>query len=148
MATCTGSLVQLCCEEGGTLQTTLLRWGVPSADWFATAQGGMYSQSTLLRLRAAPQQHCPRRAPCLMPLPGLSCSGSLVLCRGIDQMGCACCALPWSKHSGKQVLCEHTAPAGLCILCPSLVLAARFPRCAVGLPQAVTLLVDVHHPGS
>ena len=56
--------------------------------------------STLLRFQGALQEHCPKRALCFMYFPGLSCSGSgsRVLHRSTDSVGCVFCALPMSKQ--------------------------------------------------
>ena len=52
--------------------------------------------STLLRLQGALQGHCSKLSLNFMHFPSLSCSGSQVLCKGID-------------------------PDGLCVLCSSQV---------------------------
>ena len=114
--------------------------------------------STLLRSQGALQGHCAKWALHFMHFPGLSFSGSRVLCKG-------------------------TGPDGLCDLCPSQVQAAQvagcmasapsqvdhasyaspwplFPGCTMraqpqvchcllwGAHQAVTLLADMKHPWS
>ena len=56
--------------------------------------------SALLRLHSDLQWHCPRWALHLLPFPGLSHSGSWVLCKGSDLVG-------------------------VCVLCPSQVRAAQ-----------------------
>ena len=60
MVSCLGSLVQLCCGEGGALQTNVTGvCGEPSQcsghTGFAPAHGCVLSPSTLLRLQAALQ---------------------------------------------------------------------------------------------
>ena len=58
------------------------------------------SRSVLLRLQLALHGHCPKWTLRIMHVPGLSCSdsGSRVLCKGIDSVGRAFCALPRSKQ--------------------------------------------------
>ena len=121
----------------------------------------VFPGSTLLRLWGAPQQHYLKRALHFMPFPGLSCSGSPMLCKGIDPDGLRFVPFPGPSNSGERVLHEHTVPVGPGVFCPSLVLAAGFPRCTMraqsqvcsmspmgSRSQAVTLLVCVNHPGS
>ena len=55
-------------------------------------------RSTLLRLRGALQGHCPKWALLLVHFPGLSHSGSQVLRKGTDLVGCAFCFIPRSKQ--------------------------------------------------
>ena len=115
MVTYLGPLVQLCCGEGGTLQTNIT--GVCGEclqcmdhTGFAPAHGACASRSTLLRLHVALQGNCPKWAPSFMHFPGLSCSGSgsQVFHKGTDLVGCVFCALlkseqlrqpdPWRMH--------------------------------------------------
>ena len=92
-----GSLVQLCCGEGGTLQTNIAGM---CGEWlqfmdhtgFATAQGsvcflGYTAQAPGCSARAQSQEGTAFHA-----LPNLSCSGSQVLCKGTDPVGwCILC---------------------------------------------------------
>ena len=52
--------------------------------------------STVLRIQVALQGNCPKQALHFVHFPGLSClgSGSRVLHKGTDSVGCAFCALP------------------------------------------------------
>ena len=70
------------------------------------------SRRTLLRLQAALQGHCPKRALRFVHFPGLSrsSSGPRVLHKGTDSVEPAFCAIPGSSSSGDQVLGEHTLP--------------------------------------
>ena len=102
MVTYLGSLVQLCCVEGRILQTNIAgvcggvlalygpHWVCPSLSWH------VLPGSTLLRLQGGLQGHCPKGALHFMHFPGLSYSGSgsQVLHKGTDSVGCAFCALP------------------------------------------------------
>ena len=77
MATYFGSLVQLCCGEGGTLQTNTAGMCGQCSHWmdhpgFATAQGGVY-------------------------FPGPQCSGSGCSVRVLSQVDPVFCALHKSK---------------------------------------------------
>ena len=133
MVTYLGSLVLLCCGEGGTLQTNL------------AGKCGEYSQ------RMGHTGFAPARGgTCFL---GLYCSGSRVLCKGtVQSRPCRSCTsqvyaaqipghsaraqtllgmrfvhFPGLSISGDQVLCEHTVPGGPCVLITSLVQAAWFP---------------------
>ena len=86
--------------------------------------------STLLRLQDILQGCCLKWPLHFVNFPGLSHSGSPVLHKGTDPVGCEFCALPRSKPSGNQVLGEHTLSGGSCILYTSPVPAAWFPGCA------------------
>ena len=55
-------------------------------------------RSTLLRLEGALQGHCPKRALSFVHFPGLSHSGSQVIRKSTDSVGCAFCALPSSEQ--------------------------------------------------
>ena len=105
MVTCLGSLVQLCCGEGGTLQTNITgvcgeclqcmdntgfapvhsTWAFP--DYTAQAPGCSKGELS-------------KWALCCMHFPGLSCSGSgsWVLHKGTDSVGHAFCAIPRSEE--------------------------------------------------
>jgi len=85
--------------------------------------------STLLRLQDILQGHCLKWPLHFVNFPGLSHSGSPVLHKGTDPVGCEFCALPRSKPSGDQVLGEHALSGGSCILYPSPVPAAWFSGC-------------------
>ena len=100
-----GSLVQLCCGEGGTLQTNIT--GVCGEcsqclghTGFAPLTACVLSWSTLLRLQVALQGNCPKQALGCVHFPGLSRSGSgsWVLHKGTDSDGPAFCALPRSEQ--------------------------------------------------
>ena len=113
MVTYLGSLVQLCCGEGGTLQANIT--GVCGECSQCMDHTGLapahrlrvLSWATLLRLQVALQGCCPKRALHFVHFPGLSFSGSQVLCKGTD-------------------------PDGLCILCPSQVQATQMTGCMAG----------------
>ena len=94
------------------------------------------SRSTLLRLQVALQGNC-KAGPGLCVLPRskplrFRFSGTQVLgYKGTDSVGPAFCALPRSRHSGDQVVGEHTLPRWAMRLITSLVLGA------VGAPSQV-----------
>ena len=128
MVTYLGSLVQRCCREGGTLQTSttgvcgersqcLGPLGLPPL----TACG--LALSTLLRLQVALQGTCPKQAMGCMLFPGLSCSGSGSRVLHRDRLGWAC------------------------VLCPSQVRAARATK-SLGstLPQVCGASYHLPHP--
>ena len=89
------------------------------------------SQSTLLRLQVALQGSYSMQALGFVHFPGLSCSGSgsWILHKGTDSVGCAFRPFPGLSSLGDQVLGECTVPGGLCILITSLVPATQFPGC-------------------
>ena len=110
-----GSLVQLCCGEGGTLQINIT--GICGECSQCMDHTGLapahrlrvLSWATLLRLQVALHGYCPKWTLRIMHVPGLSCSdsGSRVLCKGTDSVGHAFCALPRSeqfRRSGSWVL--------------------------------------------
>ena len=118
VATYVGSLVQLCCGKGGTLQTNstgmcggCLQWmdhtGFDTAQgattsWVHTAQAPRWSERVLSQV-----------GPVFMQFPGLS-------------------------HSGFQTLHKGTDPDGLCVLCPFQVQAIQPTGCLLSTLSQVT----------
>ena len=103
MVTYLDSLVQLCCGEGRTLQTSITgMWGVLSV-WatlcLPSLMACVLSWSTLLRLQVALQGNCLKQALGCVHFPGLSHSGSgsPVLHTRADSVGLVFGALPWSE---------------------------------------------------
>ena len=93
MVTYLGSLVQLYCGEGGTLQTNITDMCGEFSQW-ATMGLPLFtlcvpSRSTLLRLQVSLQGNCLKWAPGCVHFPGLrrSGSGSRVLHKGTDSVG-------------------------------------------------------------
>ena len=118
MVTYLGSLVQLCCGEGGTLQTCHRRvWGVLAVSrphWVCPAPGvSAFPVYTAQALGCSPR-NCLRRALGCMHFPGLrrSGSGSQVLHRGADLLGWGLHFVPFPgpSCSGDQVLGKHSRP--------------------------------------
>ena len=114
MATYLGSLVQLCCGEGGTLQTNTADVCGECSQWMDRPHWVCHSPrqhvlpgSRLISLQGALQGHCAKWALRFMHFPGLSRSGSQVLHKGTD-------------------------PDRLCVLCPSQVRAAQATGCSLG----------------
>ena len=130
-------------------------WICPSSRW------RVLPGFTLLRLQGAVQEHCPKWALHFLHFPGLSHSGSRVLCKGTYSVECAFCALPrseqlrwpgsWQVHCPRWTTCLNHLPG------PGL----WFPGCTARAPsqlycisplgsssQTVTLLADINHPGS
>ena len=109
-----GSLVQLCCGEGGTLQTNIA--------------GVCGKCSQCFRLWDHPGFAPAHSSVCF---PGPHCSGCRVLCRTLSKAGPGFCALPRSKLLGFRF---SGMPQGhrlgwACVLCPSPVQAAQVTRC-------------------
>ena len=99
MVTYLGSLVQLYCEEGGTLQTNITDIvGSVRSGWtilgLTHSWQRVLSRSTLLRRQVALKGNCSKWALGCVHFPGLSCScsGSQVLHKGTDSIGPAFCA--------------------------------------------------------
>ena len=102
-----GSPVQLWCEEGGTLQTTITGKNGECSHCFrrtgfAPAYGVHAFMVYTSQALGCSAGKCLRRALGCMHFPGLSLSGSgsgsLVLHKGADSVGPAFCALPRSEQ--------------------------------------------------
>ena len=132
------SLDQLCCGEGGTLQTNTAGLCGECLWWmdhtgFATAQGGMYFLGPhFLGSRVLCKGTVPS-GPCISCTSQVSAAPVLGFSTEAQTLvGCAFCALPRSQQLMRDlVLGEYTVPGELCVLFMSQVLAAWFPRCAV-----------------
>ena len=132
-----GSLFQLCCREGGTLQTNTSGCvGSARSVWATLGLPPLtvcvLSWSTLLRLQVALQGNSLKRALGCVHFPGLSCSGSgsWVLHKCTDLVGHAFCVLPRSEQLRWHA--EHTLHRWSVSLITSPVLAAWFPGCTAG----------------
>ena len=126
MVTYLDSLVQLYCEEGGTLQTNI-------TDIVGSARSGwtilglthswqrVLSRSTLRRLQGALQGHCPKQTLHFVHFPSLSHSGSgsWVQSWAQTRLDVHFVPIPGLSSSGDQVLGEHTVLSGLCMLITS-----------------------------
>ena len=116
-------------------------WGVLTVygpHWFCrSSPWHVLSQSTLLRLQVAMQGNCLKQSLCFVHFPGLSCSGSgsWVLRKGTDLVGCAFCALPRSENLRPPGAWQVQCQGGPFILITSLVLAPWFPRCIGRAPS-------------
>ena len=137
MATYSGSLIQLCCEEEGTLQTNTAGISGECSQWmdhtgFATAQGSVYflgphcSSSRVLCEGTVPS------GPCILSKPRSKTLRFLGTPQG-HRLRWAVCFVPFpgASHSASRVLGNLTVPGRPCILCTSSILAAQFPGCAV-----------------
>ena len=114
---------------------------------------GLYCSGSMVLCKSMAQ-----RGPCIScHLPGLNHSGSEVLHKGTDSHFVS---FPGPRRSDDQVLGECTVQGGPCILITNPVPADRYPMCSTralspvwhvsplgSWSQAVTLLVDVNHPG-
>ena len=126
MVTYLGSLVQLCCGEGGTLQTNIT--GVcgecsqcPSHTGFAPAHSVCAFPVYTAQALGCSAGNCLRWALSWMHFPGLRRSASRVLHKGAGLVGPAFCVLPRPSSSGDQG--EHSRPqlgaASYCLPRPS-----------------------------
>ena len=129
-----GSLIQLCCGEGGTLPTNIT--GVCGEHSqclghtrFAPTHGVCAFPVYTAQAPGCSAGNC-KAGPGLCVLPRskplrFRFSGTQVLgYKGTDSVGPAFCALPRSRHSGDQLLDERTLPGGWCILSPPRSLMA------------------------
>ena len=105
MVTYLGSLVQLCCGEGGTLQTNITCvYGeclqCMDHTGFAPAHGACAFLVFTAQASGCFAGELSKVGPGFMYFPGLSClgSGSSVLHKGPDLVGHAFCALPRSEQ--------------------------------------------------
>ena len=111
MVTYLSSLFQLCCGEGGTLQTNIIGMcgdclQCMDHTGFAPAHNGVHFPG---QAPVALQANCPKWALHFVHFPGLTCSGSgsgsWVLHKGTDSVGCILCPSRVSS-SGDHVLGE------------------------------------------
>ena len=146
VATYLGSVVQLCCGEGGILQTNTTGMCGECLQClghtgFAPLITYVLSWSTRLRLQVALQGNCPKQALGFLHFPGLSHSGSVswVLHKGTDSAGPAFCALPRSEQLRRPSTWRaHPCQVGSTSYhLPVPVL--WFPGCAVGAPSRCTM---------
>ena len=133
------------CREEGTLQTDIWCWGsglsvwttlslpqpkAACASWVYTAQAPGYSAGVLSK-----------SGPVFCALPTsaqvLSCSGSLVLCKGTNFVGCVFCAFPRSKQLRRPGVCRAHCPRWALCLNHLPGPDAWFPGCAVRQPSQV-----------
>ena len=165
-----GSLAQLCCGEGGTLQTSLACVRSARSVW-STLSLPQLTVACASRVYTAQAPGCFAGALSKAGLhsvhfPGLSCSGSVsrVLHKGTDSAGCVFCALPrseqlrwpgaWWVHCPRWAVHVNQLPG------PSFSVSTPSPPpqrapsqvCCVSplgsWSKAVTLLADVNRPGS
>ena len=125
MDTFLGSLVQLCCGEGGTLQADIT--GICGECSQCLGHSGF--------------------APCSLHVcfPCLHCLGSRLLCREPSEAGPGLYALPKSKllrfrYSDAPQRCRL---CWACVLCPSQIRAAQVTRC---LASMVAATYHLPHP--
>ena len=161
------SLIQLCFEEGGTLQTIVTGMCGDCLQWmdhsgFATAQVACISRDDTAQAPGCSAVALSQVCPAFHVVPRTK----LLRFSGVPQEHrprWAVCFVPFPglSSSGDQVLDEHIVSDGPCVLFTSPVLATQFLGlatraqsqvcCVVPLGscfQAVTLLADVSHPGS
>ena len=105
MVTFLGSIVQLFCGEGGTLQTNIVVvvgecLQCFSHIGFALTHGVSVFMVYTSQALSSSARDCLRRALVCMHIPGLSRSGSgsWVLQKGTDSVGPVFCALPRSEQ--------------------------------------------------
>ena len=136
MVPCLGSLVQLCCREGGTLHTDSTgmcgeRMQCVDHTWCAPLTACAFPVCTAQAPGCSAGEQS-KTGPGLHALPRsklLRFSGTL---QG-HRLDCACvlCASQVRAASATRCLVSTLSPGGPCVLITSLVLDARFPRCTV-----------------
>ena len=136
MVTYLGSLVQLCCEEGGTLLTNIT--GVCGEcsqcidhTGFATAQGCVCFWVYTARAPGYSARAVSKAGPAFHTLP----RSKWLRFPGTPQghrLSCVCVLCHTQVQTAQSTRCfgEHTLPGGPCILITSPVLVAQFPGCA------------------
>ena len=99
------SFLQLCCGEGGTLQTNIMVCVENACSVWTTLGFPQLTATCAFQVYTAQAPgcsagHCPKWALRFVYFPGLSHSGSgsQVLCKGTDSVGCAFCAFPRSEQ--------------------------------------------------
>ena len=139
-----GSFVQVCCGEGGTLQTNITSVCGECSQClghtgFAPLMACMLSQSTLLSLQVALQGNFLRWTLGCVHFPGLSHSGSgsWVLHKGADSVGLCFVPFPCLSSSGNQVLGKRSLFRWGVHFITSPIPAAWFSGCAVRTPSQV-----------
>ena len=140
-----GSLVQLCCGEGGTLQTNITGMCGECSQClghtgFAPAHGVCAFPVYTAQALGCSARNCLRWALGCMHFPGLSRSGSgsRVLHKGTQTpWALPFVSFPGPCSSGDQVPGEYTLPRCAAHLITSPVPAAHFPGCAAGAPSQV-----------
>ena len=146
------SLVQLCCGEGGTLQTNITVC-VGSAYSVCTILGLPQSKETRAsQIYTAQAPGCSARAlsqvgPVLRTLPRSKLVQVLgYSARAQARLGACFVPFPGLSSLGDQVLGEYTVPGVWCILSPPwswplafLVYTAQAPGCSAGAPSKVGL---------
>ena len=133
MVTYLGSLVQLCCGEGGTLQTNITDMCGECSQClghtgFAPTHGLCAFLVYTAQAPGSLQGNCLKQALGCVHFPGLSHSGSgsWVLHKGTDLVGHAVVPVPGPTHPSDH---ESTVPGELFVLITSLVPDTWFPGC-------------------
>ena len=132
-----GSLVQLCCGEGGTLQTNIT--GVCGEcsqclghTGFAPAHGMCAFPVCTAQAPGCSAGEESKAGPGLCALPRSMPLRFRYSTKAQTQLGLRFVPFPGLSSSGDQVLGERSLPTWAVCLITSPVPAARFPGCAVG----------------
>ena len=138
-----GLLVQLCCGERGTLQSTITGVCGDYSQYmdhtgFAPAHGTCAFLVYTAQAHSYSAGELSKSDPGFCPIP----RSELLRFRFSStpqrhKLSWAFCALPRSEHLRRQVLGERTVPGGLCILITSWVPVTQFPVCASRAPSQV-----------
>ena len=123
MVTYSGSLVQLCYGEGGTLQTNITGMCGECSQFvdhpgFAPAHSSVLSRSTLLKLQGALQGTLESR-PCVSCTSQVLAAQVLILrysARAQTRLGVHFVPFAVLSSSGDQMLGECTVPGGRCFV--------------------------------
>ena len=144
MVTYLGSLVQLCCGEGETLQTNITGMCGECSQClgrtgFAPAHGICAFPVYTAQAPGCSAGALSKAGPGCLYFPGLSClgSGSWVLRKGKDLVGPLFCAFPRSEQLRQPGAWLVHSPSWAVHLITSLVPAPWFPGCATRAPSHV-----------
>ena len=136
MVTHLGSLVQLCCGDGGILQTNTTGTCGECLQWmdhtgFTRAQGSMCFLELLAQSPGCSARALSQVSPAFHALPSFKVLGFLGALQG-HRPGWAVHFVPFPglSRSGDWVLGKRTVPGGPFILFTCPVHAAQCPRCA------------------
>ena len=140
MITYLGSSAQLCCGEGGALQTNIT--GVCGECWQCLSHTGFAPTHSVCAFPVYTAQvpgcsagELSKAGPVFCALPRFRFSGTP---QRQTRLGVRFVPSPGPNSSGDQVLGNCTVPGGVLITSP--VLAARFPGCTARAPFQVCRL--------
>ena len=152
MVTYSGSLLQLCCGEGGTLQTNITGMCGECSQCLGHTGFAPTHSLCAFPVYTALAPGCSagelsKVGPECVHFPGLSSSGSgsQIFQKGTDLVGLHFLPFPGPSSSGDQGSVSTLSPGGVVHLITSPVPATQFPGCAV---EALSQMSHVSPLGS